>query len=714
MRRSLTAVVLTFLSSFTLPTSSLFAAERSLGDASIAHDVRSESWTIAAGGASLSVTFGPSKDYQITSIVSPSGANWIRVNGPDTIVTADGTPHAFGSRSGGFSYTSVSTGNDGRHLELDATFTLQPQNLLVTRHIAVVSGSPTFEVWTSFQARDAPVALSNINAFQSVLSPGAIHWLTGHQPAQGDNTLDSAFARREQTLGVGQTLTFGSTTRSSEQTVPWLAIDGDDDEFYGGLMWSGGWSLTTARTSAGLSIDWGLAPMTTIAGAGPVEGPHAIFGVARGSLPEASAALRAYIIDGIRGGRPLTPLVTYNTWFAYGTRVDETSMRREMAHAAAMGVELFVIDAGWYAGADNSNSRDFDAGLGTWEPDPQRFPNGLLVLTDYAHSLGMKFGVWVEPERVDLSLVGQNGLDESSLAIASRSYQSSNSAQICLAGAAGRRWVLDRLTALIDSVQPDYLKWDNNLWVNCERDGHGHGGSDGNFAHVTALYQIFETLRQKYPSLSIENCSSGGNRMDFGMLRHTDVAWMDDQTAPSVHVRHNIGGLSLVFPPAYLLSFLTNFFPEPLRNSPDLPLYVRSRMPGVLGLCFQTALLSDDDREAIAEQIALYKNLRPMLATATAMLLTDQANAVDGPEWDALQETAADGRVVLYAFDSYDGARTAIVSPLALRPDVVYRAISADSGTLGEMTGADLMENGIRLVRSPGTAAHVLSLIPQP
>ena len=106
--------------------------------------------------------------------------------------------------------------------------------------------------------------------------------------------------------------------------------------------------------------------MTTIAGAAPVEGPHAIFGLARGSLPEASAALRSYIIDGIRGGRPLTPLVTYNTWFAYGTRVDETSMRREMAHAAAMGVELFVIDAGWYAGADTHDTSDFEAGLGTW------------------------------------------------------------------------------------------------------------------------------------------------------------------------------------------------------------------------------------------------------------------------------------------------------------------------------------------------------------
>src|SRR6185295_18409634 len=145
--------------------------------------------------------------------------------------------------------------------------------------------------------------------------------------------------------------------------------------------------------------------------------------------------------------------------------------------------------------------------------------------------------------------------------------------------------------------------WDNNLWVNCDREGHGHGASDGNFAHVSALYQVLESLRQKYPSLTIENCSGGGNRLDLGMLRYTDVGWMDDNTTPSIKVRHNIQGLSLIFPPAYLLSFLANLGWEPLHNSPDLPMYVRSRMQGVMGLSFQSAWLSDDDRDTIAEHV---------------------------------------------------------------------------------------------------------------
>ena len=79
------------------------------------------------------------------------------------------------------------------------------------------------------------------------------------------------------------------------------------------------------------------------------------------------------------------------------------------------------------------------------------------------------------------------------------------------------------------------------------------------------------------------------------MLRFTDVAWMDDRTAPSVHVRHNLQGLSAVFPPAYLLSFVTDHDTEPLHDAPDLSLYFRSRMSGALGLCFRGDAFTEDE-----------------------------------------------------------------------------------------------------------------------
>ena len=683
------------------------------GDASIAHDAQAGTWIVSAGGATLTAALDSSSDWQIVSLVSPTGRNWISGSVPDTWITANGTTYAFGNRAAGFTYPQASSSSDGRRLELDAAFTLQKANLVVTRHIVVVSGSPTFEVWTTFKSSGAAVSVSNISAIQMLIAPGTVHWLTGHVGDPSDTTFDSAFAQRQQTLNVGDTLTLGGPNRSSEQAIPWFTLDGPGDEFYAGLMWSGGWSLTAARRANGIEVAWGLGTMSTTVGAASVEGPHVLVGVASGAGPEASAAIRAFIVNSIREGQPFAPLVTYNTWFAYGTAVDETTMREEMDHAASLGAELFVIDAGWYTGADTDNPSDFDQGLGTWEVDASRFPNGMIPLKDYAHGLGMKFGIWVEPERVNRSVIGTDGLDESAIATVGGDYQSADSGQICLAGAAGRQWVVDHLTALLDAVQPDYLKWDNNLWVNCDRAGHGHGNTDGNFAHVTALYQILAALRQRYPTLVIENCSQGGNRLDFGMLRYTDTAWMDDRTAPSVHVRHNIEGLSAMFPPAYLLSFVTNHEGESIEDAQDLSLYFRSRMAGLLGLCFRGGELSDSDTAAIQREIATYKAARATQSDSSAALLSPQANYSDGPVWDVLQETSADGGVLLYAFENGGaGSDSTNVMPKDLQPGVTYVVGSADAGSLGEATGADLMAHGIAVMQSPTSASHLLMLKP--
>src|SRR5262249_18790869 len=148
-----------------------------------------------------------------------------------------------------------------------------------------------------------------------------------------------------------------------------------------------------------------------------------------------------------------------------------------------------------------------------------------------------------------------------------------------------RTWILNRLVQLIDATRPDYLKWDNNFWLNCNRDGHGHGPDEGGFSHVEGLYSILNDLRHRYPNLLIENTSGGGNRLDYGLGADGDTAWMDDRTGPSVVERHNIEGLIAAFPPAYLLSFLVNSPDEPMDDADaDVAHQVRSRMPGVLGM----------------------------------------------------------------------------------------------------------------------------------
>jgi alpha-galactosidase len=709
--RSPVFVCLTFSLCATLLTTTPAAAATavaSAGDASISHDQSSGTWTLAAGGTALTLTLDAGRDLGIARLVTPSGTPWIRSSISDSIIKVGTSTVALGARSSGFQLQGVSVDTQSSRLQLNAVFELASAGLRVTRHYRIAAGAPAFEAWNTYEPTQGTPTISDLNAIQIVVNAGTVRTLTGLKGDNADVEGTGVFTLQQKTVTSIQTI--GSSGRASETWVPWLAVDSGQDEFFAALMWSGAWSMTATRTTSAISLAAGLAPMTTTLRSA-VDGPHVVFGAVTGGAAAGSAALRSYIVGGIRSGQGLSPLVTYNTWFTYGTSIDEPSMLAEMDAAAALGAELFVIDAGWYIGAGAGGQSDFDAGLGGWTPDPARFPNGLRPLRDHAHAIGLKFGIWVEPERVNLALVGTSGIEDSWLVTNNGDYGSDHAALICLSDKAARDWILSWLMPLLDQVQPDYLKWDNNMWVNCTRDGHGHGPTDGNFAQVNGLYEVLQTVRDQYPDLLLENVSGGGNRLDVGMLRYSDVAWMDDRTAPSVHVRHNIEGLSAVFPPAYLLSFLTDHSDEPLHESPDISLYVRSRMAGVLGLCFRSAEFVDADAAGISHEIDIYKSLRDIIGNASAALLTTQADTANGPAWDVLQASSVGGvGAVISAYQTDDSVDRVNVKPVGLEPGTTYTVQSVDTGLLGEATGSDLMSTGIDIVQSPNSAAHILTL----
>lgn len=716
MRRSALILIVILTLVCAVPRSAMAAPVivASNGDASVSHDTTAGTWLVSAGGTTLTLNADAARDFATTRLATATGQSWTAVTQADSVVTVGGQTVALGSRSAGFTYVEGLVQQSGNGLELQLYFERPASGLQVTRHYAIVPGSPTFETWNSYIARNGSVTLADLNALQLVVPSGTLHWVTGLNGDNADSSSGSPFTLLQQNLASGDRLSIGAAGRSSEKVVPWIEIDGNTsasaEELYVALMWSGAWSLTAQGSGSNIALSIGLAPMSTTVTT-TVDGPHVLFGVAQGGMPQAAASMRSYLINGVRGGRDLSPLVTYNTWFAYGTDIDEASMENEMDSAAQLGTELFVIDAGWYTGAGATDPFDFDSGLGSWQADPTRFPNGLRPLRDYAHSLGMKFGFWVEPERINQALVGSSGLDEKWLATTGGNYGSADAGQVCLANKAAQQWLLSWLTGLLDSVQPDYLKWDNNMWINCDRPGHEHGASDGNFAHVNGLYQVLATLRQQYPDLLIENVSGGGNRMDAGMFRYTDAAWMDDRTAPSSLVRHNVEGLGQVFPPAYLLSFLTDHDTEPLHDAPDMSLYTRSRMAGALGLCFKSSELGEGDTSSLSREISIYKAIRDTLQTASGSLLTAQVPTDTTSEWDVLQESASDSdQVLVCAYQGADAPGKVNIKPTGLDPAGTYDVQSVDTGDLGTALGSDLMSGGIDVQQSPNTAAHILTL----
>ncbi len=391
-----------------------------------------------------------------------------------------------------------------------------------------------------------------------------------------------------------------------------------------------------------------------------------------------------------------------------------------MDAASAMGIEQFVVDAGWWSSINGADPTDFAHGYGTYDVDTDRFPNGLGGLSDYAHGLGLRFGVWVEPERVDRATVGKpGGAADRMLAMQDGRYDSGRtnatavSAQVCFVDPQARDWIMGRLSSLIDQAHPDYLKWDNNFWINCNRAGHGHGVADGNFLHIRGVDIVRDALRSRYPDLEIEDCASGGNRLSLDMLQYSDTTWISDRTFPSSRARHNLEGLLDIFPAPYLLTFEVDSAEEPMNGDPgiDLSMLLRSRMSGALGLSAMLVNMPEGAQAEVGGQIGLYKYIRPILTNSTSMLLSRQQ--VDYPDapwsgWDVVEHLSTTGDAVVMAFDTPDAESSTLVRPKGLRTDVTYRVESADYGDLGSVTGADLMNQGIQINTSDLSHSHVL------
>jgi alpha-galactosidase len=649
--------------------------------------------------------------------LAPSGRDsLIAPGGADADLIIDDVRVPVGGRDFRF-LAAEANAVDGRAV-LTLAFAHRDRPMTVGRHYAVAPGAAVIEMWTTVDV-EAPTRLRDLDGLRLEVLARDAWWHRGHDTPDADG---GPFTRQTATLDDGREIRFGSQALSSLEALPWFGLDAGPDRVLIGLAWSGSWRTVLVGTAAGTYVHAGLPDMAVTARPGvTVEYPHAFIAVT-GARPGDQAAAVAAWLAARRHGRTFPALATYNTWFTFGIGIDEALIRREMESFAAIGGELFQLDAGWYPAEQPAHVYDFSAGLGSWRVDPRRFPDGLGALSDYAHGLGLRFGVWVEPERIDRVTIGRPGLAEDRfLARQDGAYQPGRpndgpgQAQICLGHGAAWQWLHDRLVAFLDEARPDYLKVDLNGWVVCNRDDHDHDRDGGNFAHVTGLYRLLDALRQRYPSLLVENVSGGARRLDAEMLTRADAHWMDDRTAPAARVRHHLELLTTVVPPGALLSYLLPHADEPMMESDDLPLLSRSRMLGVLGLSVDFRGMSEGDHHRLAAQFDQYKGLRALRGHALTALLGDPVGiGGDGPGWDVVEQVdPASGVAVIFAFRNPHGERRVRVEPTQLIAGRTYRLRSLDRGELGSAVADDLMTSGLVIETSSRSSSEVVVLEPR-
>ena len=399
---------------------------------------------------------------------------------------------------------------------------------------------------------------------------------------------------------------------------PWFAIDrGDADEengrvWFGALAWSGNWRITVEQTPyRQVRVTGGFNTFDfsyKLNSGESLETPQFFGGFSEHGFGEASRLLhdleRADIEPHGLKARPRP--VLYNSWEATEFHVDEAGQKALAEKASKLGVELFVIDDGWF-GKRNTDR----AGLGDWVVNPQKFPQGLNPLIRYVNGLGMDFGLWVEPEMVNPDSDLYRAHPDWVMNFPGRPRSElRNQLVLNLARDDVREYIFGVLDKLATEYNIRYFKWDMNrtfsepgwpemppeeqkeLWVK----------------YVWNLYAILDRLRAAHPNLEIESCSGGGGRVDLGIMRYTDVFWTSDNTEAFDRLRIQ-EGFSQAYTAKYMSAWVTDV-PNVNHRSTSLEYRFLVAMQGALGIGANLNKWSEEDAALATKMVALYKDIR--------------------------------------------------------------------------------------------------------
>ena len=375
------------------------------------------------------------------------------------------------------------------------------------------------------------------------------------------------------------------------------------------LAWNGDHVTYAEHTSEGESLLGGaelLGPGEVILTPGETYAtPHLMGSWSDRGLDGMSARLHSWTRRNSPTSRTPRPVVI-NTWEAvyFDQNLDRLTALADAA--AEVGVERFVLDDGWFKGR-----RDDHTGLSDWTVDTAVWPHGLHPLIDHVRDLGMDFGLWVEPEMVNVDsdlarehpewvLKGRRSLP------GEWRHQQVLDLQNCDAFG----YVRDALGALLHEYDIAFLKWDHN------RDlvDVAHQGRPAVHGQTLALYRLLDGLRREHRDLEIETCASGGGRVDLGILQRTDRIWPSD-TIDALERQHIQGWTALLVPPELIGAHVGGPVAHTTGRRHRLGFRAATALIGHFGIEWDIAALDAEERLELASWVEVYKQIRSLVAT---------------------------------------------------------------------------------------------------
>ncbi len=433
-------------------------------------------------------------------------------------------------------------------------------------------------------------------------------------------TLDQAGRWSKERTPQRRPITVGTHLRENRRgrtgaDAATVLLAGEQDFGFGhGEVWglhvgfSGNHVSYVERTATGKTVLGGgelLLPGEVVLSAGARYSTPWVYACHGVGLDAAARQFHNYLRS--RPQHPTSPRpVTLNTWEAVYFDHDLTQILALADKAAELGVERFVLDDGWFRGR-----RDDTAGLGDWYVDEDVWPQGLHPLTNHLAELGIEFGLWFEPEminpRSDLAREHPEWILQPAgrLPLPARHQQVLN-----LAIPEAFDYIRGRISDLVGSYNIGYIKWDHNR--DLLEGGSTATGRAGVHEQTLATYRLLAQLKKLHPGLEIESCSSGGARVDLGILEHTDRVWASDCIDP-LERQQILRWTTQLLPPELVGSHVGSPHSHTTGRTHDLSFRAATALFGHYGIEWDITALTPAEQQELAHWIAVYKEHRALI-----------------------------------------------------------------------------------------------------
>jgi alpha-galactosidase len=593
--------------------------------------------------------------------------------------------------------------------------------LEIAYHLVVYAGTALTERWLTVRnAGASPVRVDRLDSIALDI-PADRYELVSFTSAWG-----LEFEEVRETL-EGETVLETRKGRSSHERHPWFAlVRPGGDTLSASAMWSGNWIFRfEPRTEGGYRISGGLhnwAFSKVLQQGESVEGAHVA--LVLGGDSELNDISAQYTAVGRRHWYPQNELsqrlpVEWNHWFSYiDKQIDEETFKRNVDEAARMGLEVCTLDAGWF-GLSDPKTHWYDL-RGDWDViNTARFPSGLRALSDYTHEQGLNFGLWCEIEGLgQLADLGETRPEF----VARRDGE--RLGYVCFGNPAVQEWAYATLDRLITDYALDWVKLDFNLdpGAGCNRTDHGHQAGDGLYEHYQGYYRVLDRVRARHPQVILESCSSGGLRIDLGLLRRTHLTFLSDPDWPE-HDLQIFWGASTMLAPEMCLHWgwsewidtkhsHQTFNPrDPNLKQHQLDYYIRNGMLGAFGYSQRLPDLPEWVWQRLEYHARMYQTVvRRFVRTGTVHRLTAQPKREGrGDRWAGFQYALPDGSEhLLFVFRLHGGEPERVLRLRALDPEAVYTITALTEGTTQQLRGSKLMERGLRVAELPEEGSEIL------